>query len=42
MFSVSLTVSLAVPELQGDGALDVVEVDVVSFSVVHHLLHSTV
>ncbi len=38
----SVTLSLAVPELQGDGAFDLVEMDVVSFSVLHHLLHSAV
>lgn len=33
---------LTAPELQGDGAFNVVEMDVVSLSVPHHLLHSTV
>lgn len=34
--------AFTIPELQGDGALDVVEIYVVSFSVLHHLLQSAV
>lgn len=39
---VSVSLSLTVPELQGDGAFDVVEMDGVSVSVLHHLLQSAV
>lgn len=33
---------MTIPELEGDGAIDVVEMNVVGFSIFYHLFHSTV
>lgn len=41
-YQLSIKRPLPVPELQGDGAFDVVEMDVVSIPVLHHLLQSAV